>query len=174
MFTPTDVKAVITPREIAIYKNIFNEELNRLIPSLLSGIWDGKKFVFHKLPDQCGTTLELYGGVDGAGHPQDVTRIDICEYADYRELPATDPASIILELRLLALDAAESYAWNVRNAYLKNGRLSKFGPQRLHIADWLDEFHVNVMVAVGEPLCPGEGNPTGWCSFRYRFVAAKL
>ena len=176
MFVATNVDhEILSPREVAVYRNLFNEELNRLIPKMLFDIWNDAHFVLHQLPQSCGHILELFGGVNALGEPQSVTHIDIGEYADYRNLPALDPAIITSEIRLLALGAAESYTWNVRNAFLKGGRLmAKVNQQRLHLTDWENEFHVNVVGALPD-LCPGdESKFKGWVAYRYRFVAVKL
>jgi hypothetical protein len=160
----------IGPREVEIYHGIFQEQLDKLIPSLLKPIYDERQFVFVPLPDQkCATVLEMYGGTsteDGVNH------FPIYEFADYVVLKDLTPATVIEKVKELAIIAAESYAWNVRNAFILNGRLRGWS-QKLYCTDWKDEFFVNV-VERGTGMCLEASDDLGWAAFRYRFAAGKI
>jgi hypothetical protein len=174
MFTPAGSGGgSVTQREVQIYFEAFNEELDKLIPSALKGFYEeGKRIKVHALPADIkyATTLEWFGGQTEDG----VTRVPLDEYADYRNLDSIEPKEIIAGVKALALMAAESYISNVKNAYIRGGRLrGLFSKENLHVTDWKGAFHVNV-VENGQGLCIDEVKPLGWCAFRYRFAAAKL
>jgi hypothetical protein len=161
----------VTQREVETYSELFLEELDRLIPSALKGFYEeGNRILYHSLPGDVlhGSMLELYGGETGK------VLIPLEEYADYRNLDSIAPKDILSEVKALARTAAESYISNVKNAYIKGGRLRGFfSKERLHVTHWHGAFKVNV-VENGQSLCIDEVKPLGWCTFRYKFAAAKL
>src|ERR1017187_3240593 len=133
-------------------RDIFNVTLDTDIPALLCDLWDEKRIRVHPLPDMKGAReLQLYqygknGGV-----------IPVEEFADYRDLSTDEVTDSKKVVESLARAAARSYAWNVRNAYIKGGRL-RFD-ERLHITDWESEFRFNVVLntvpcSVADPQPP--------------------
>jgi hypothetical protein len=166
------IEGGFTAAERVLFIRIFWDKLNVDIPALLFNTWDLTQFRLHKLPTDMkfADKLELYGTPSLTG----TSIISIDEYADYLNLPdVDDPEKIIEKVETLAKQAAESYAWNIRNAYIKNGRLRL--NQKLHATDWDGAFKVNIVknseASVGG--CPGDLIP-GWIAYRYRFAAAKL
>jgi hypothetical protein len=157
-----------TKTELVLFKRIFDEKLDETIPPFLFHIWDEKLIKVHALPDLRADKLQLYG----TGSLTGSTIIPIDEYADWLNLPGDEPEEIIRTVETLAEQAAQSYAWNVRNAYIKGGRLRGV-VGRLHISDWKNEFKMTLIRNV--PVIDPE-NPTlkGWVAYRYRFVAAKF
>lgn len=156
----------ISDREIELYFDAFQEEASKLIASgLLSLPCKGDKLVFHEIPntEKFATVLQLYD--------QDTKTATIDEFADYRDLPDLTPKTIVAEIKALALQFADSYLSNVKNAYIKNGRLRNFN-EKLHVTYWKSALKVNVVAndfALSlEPTTPG------WCAFRYRFAAVKI
>jgi hypothetical protein len=158
--------------EKMLFIRIFQEHINKAIPTLLVPIWDEKLIKVHPLPNMKGDKLQLYGTNSLTGS----SIIAIEEFADYLKLPdVDDPEKVIETIESLAQLGAESYAGNVRNAFIKGGKLrNEFNGERLHITDWHNEFHVNVVKSDRNiDCCPGD-DTEGWVSFRYRFAAAKF
>ena len=150
-------------------QRLFAETIDKLIPSGLKDIWDDRQFYVQKLPD-FGTVSRL--GLFTFGREDGVTRIPIDEYGDFRYIKSLGLDDIAEDIKALAFLAAESYVSNVKNAFIKGGRLTKYSQTRLCFTDWKDEFKVNVC-AHGDGLCP-DSSPAGWCAYRYRFAATKI
>lgn len=158
-----------TAAERILFIRIFTEKLDRDIPALLHDIWDTKVFNVQKPPVDRKSTDRLVLGP---------TVIPVDEYADYLDLPTVnhtinDCLKIIEIVTTLAEGAAKSYAWNVRNAFIKGGRLRP-AFDRLYLTDWDGAFKVNIVknseASVGG--WPGDLIP-GWVAYRYLFAAVK-
>ena len=156
--------------EKLFYTRVFNEKLNKKIPEMLFDIYDPKLIKVHPLPDMRGyNVLEL-------SIVSDSQYVPVEEFADYKVLPKCEKTVVIAideevlkVVEELASEAGASYAWNVRNAFLKGGRLRN--GQVLHVTDWENEFQVNIVRNVS--MCPSDNAP-GWAGYRYRFAAAKF
>ena len=170
-FVPaTEIEPNQLPQSVVVYsQRLFTETIDKLIPSGLKDIWDDRQFYVQKLPD-FGTIsrLELFT----CGREDGVTSIPIDEYADFRDIKSLGLDDIAEDIKALAFLAAESYVSNVKNAFIKGGRLTKYSQTHLCFTDWKDEFKVNVC-AHGDGLCP-DSSPAGWCAYRYRFAATKI
>jgi hypothetical protein len=154
--------------EKTLFRRVFVETLDKQIPALIYDLYDSRLVLFHPLPEMKGSTrLQLIG--------KETVILTVDEFADYKNLPKTlDLDVIIKSVEELAEEAASSYAWNFRNAFIKGGKLRLLfnNGERLHVTDWVDGFRVNI-VRPSEGCCPGDLCP-GWVSYRYRFAAAKL
>ncbi len=157
--------------ERILFTRIFTEKLDRDIPALLHDIWDTKVFTVQKLPVD---KFDEYEFVSAKHALVIINRGQATEYADYLNLPPVDDCMKIIEaVETLAEGAAKSYAWNVRNAFIKGGRLRP-AFDRLYLTDWNGAFKVNIVknseADAGD--CP-EGLIPGWIAYRYRFAAVK-
>jgi hypothetical protein len=169
----TTLESSQLPPSVVVYsRGLFTETIDQLIPSGLKDIWDYKQFCVHKLPDfgSAIPRLELFtfGREDGAPFQS----IPVDEYGDFRDMKSLGLDDIAEDIKALAFLAAESYVSNVKNAFIKGGRSTKYSQTRLCFTDWKDEFKVNVC-AHGDGLCP-DSSPAGWCAYRYRFAATKI
>lgn len=163
-FSPADTNSKISEREMSLYNEAFFEEALDLIDKGLLQVYDeGKHLAFHTLPEKPAQNLQLYGGAEGS------IIVPIDEFADFRNLPSLEPKMILDEVKRLAAVFAESYISNVKNAYIKGGRLT--GLRKLHVTGWRCGLKLNVAENSGG-LCP-DVSPVGWCAFRYLFAAAK-
>ena len=135
-----------TAAERVLFDRIFEEKLGAAIPTLLLDISKDIKVI--SLPG-CGTE----------------------EFADYLNLEE-DTAGIIKTVTTLGEQAVNSYVWNVRNAYIKGGRLRLYSGQKLHITDWKNEFCFKIVKNM-ESGCPGD-IIKGWAAYHYRFAATKI
>ena len=169
MYLPATTLEQNPPQSVVVYsRRLFTETIDKLIPSGLKDIWNDKQFYVQTVPDSgFASTLELYGGEAG------VTRVTIDEYADFRDIKSLALDDITEDIKALALLAAESYVSNVKNAFIKGGRLTKYSKTKLCFTDWKDGFRV-IIGARGDGLCPGDSSPAGWCAYRYRFAATKI
>jgi len=153
-----------SPQRRKRYRRIFEETLDLAIPALLFTVW-GDQIKAHPLPSEQGyyDRLELTIGT-GPNY------VPVEEFADYKNLPKIETTEDVEPfVRILAWEAAESYAGNIKNAFIKGGRLRP--NQTLHVTDWKNEFHVNIVRNVS--MCPSDLIP-GWIAYRYRFAAAKI
>jgi hypothetical protein len=158
------------PQSVVVYsQRLFTETIDKLIPSGLKDIWDDKQFYVHKLPDfESAWRGQLFTFGDDV-----VTSIPIDEYADFRNIKSLALDNITEDIKALAFSAAESYVSNVKNAFIKGGRLMKYSQTHLCFTDWKDGFKVNICARDCE-LCPEDSCPVGWCAYRYRFAATKI
>jgi len=169
-FVPaTEIEPNQLPQSVVVYsRRLFTETIDKLIPSGLKDIWDDKQFYVHKLPD-FGSAIPSLGLVTFGG--DGVTSIPIDEYADFRDLKSLALDDITEDIKALAFSAAESYVSNVKNAFIKGGRLMKYSTTKLHLTDWKDGFKMNVCAR--EAICP-DLSPGGWCAYRYCFASTKI
>jgi hypothetical protein len=165
-----DKQSGFTATERILFNRLFEEKLNATIPALLLDIWDSKYIKVHPLPDMQGDCIvQLYRyNPDSA-----VTTLTVDEYADYLNLPEDTPLKIIETVETLAEGAGKSYAWNVRNAFIKGGRVRGAG-SNLHVTDWQSEFRFNIVKNQEAWEGIHSTDVKGWAAYRYRFVAAKI
>jgi hypothetical protein len=165
-----DAQCGFTAVERILFNRIFEERLDAVIPALLFSL---NPFpVIHALPerDKCANQLMALRGTQRAnGDGMMVTPLE--EFGDWVNLPSVDPLESIKTVETLAEQAATSYAWNVRNAYTKGGRVYP-GDKKLHITDWKGAFKMNIVKNLADS-CPGD-NAVGWVAYHYCFAAAKV
>ena len=132
MYLPATTLEQNPPQSVVVYsRRLFTETIDKLIPSGLKDIWNDKQFYVQTVPDSgFASTLELYGGEAG------VTRVTIDEYTDFRDIKSLALDDITEDIKALALLAAESYVSNVKNAFIKGGRLTKYSKTKLCFTDW--------------------------------------
>src|ERR1039458_7423694 len=133
MFIPTIPRNKYYP---CLVRARFTERVNTLIPDGLFDIWSTQIKVA-PLPQMTDQYLSLYDG------SVDTNRtLTVEEYADYFDLyntsEKTEGDMLVDSVIRLAILAANSYVWNVRNAFIKGGRLRQ--NQRLFVSDWEDAF----------------------------------
>ena len=161
-----------TETEREIFRTMFTQKLDTDIPALLFDLWDDSRFVVHVIPhDEYVETLQLMEPSVALPTPS-VVLVRVEEFADYTSLPDASIEKTFKAVAALAESAAKSYAWNVRNAYLKGGRLRQ--GEKLHVTAWHDAFMMHL--ARNEDAWEGihSSDIPGWVSYRYRFAAAKV